>query len=264
MGGRLFSGVLLALAAASPATCQDLGPGNTGFGFTLAVTEYQVREEALNPLRHRGTSVALGFVRRSGGEDRRLALGFSLLVDPLGDRYTTSRSSLLLHPRLDFRTAWKVRDLGRRTALFLGGIAGWNAHWAFHEQWDEQHVYWLTATQVGVEAAVERRLEGGRSLQLEVDAPLLALVSRPPKEFTYREVKHSLGWMLSEIHGDARLATPAEHLDVQVGLTYSAVRDGGLRHAFFWRSRYVRNTAPTSEDVHIVTHSLGVSLPWPF
>lgn len=264
MWGRFFVVAALAAAFVAPAACQDLGPGDVGFGFTVALTEYQVRDQVLNPIRHRGTSVALEFFHRSGGEGRRQALGFSLLVDPLGDRYTTRRSSLLLHPRLDFRTAWKVADLGGSASLFLGGNAGWNTHWTFHEQWDEQHVHWLTSTQVGVDAALERRLGGGRSLQLEVDAPLLARVSRPPQAFDYREVKHSLGWMLSEIHGDARIATPAEHLDLRVGLTYAAVRDGKLRHAFFWRSRYLRNTATTSENVNIVTHSLGVSMPWPF
>lgn len=264
MGGRYLAVAILTAATAAPTKCQDLGPGTAGFGFALAVTEYQIRDQVLNPIRHRGTSMALELFRRSGGDDTRRVLAFSLLVDPLGDRYTTGRSSLLVHPRLDFRAAWRVADLGGRTSVFVGGSAGWNTHWTFHEQWDEQHVHWLTATQVGVDAAVERRLGGGRWLHFEVGAPLLALVSRPPERFTYREINHSLGWVFSEIHSHSRLATPDEHLDLRVGLNYSAVRDGRLRHAVFWRTSYVRNTAPTSRDVHIVTHSLGVSLPWPF
>jgi hypothetical protein len=264
MKSEFLMGLCLAGAVVSPAGCQELGPGNAGFGFTLAVTEYQIRDQVLNPIRHRGPSLTLELFRRSGGKDTRRSLGFSLLVDPLGDRYTTRRSSLLVHPRLDFRTAWRVAELGGRTSLFVGGSAGWNTHWTFHEQWDEQHVHWLTAAQMGVDAAVERRLGGGRSLHFEVGAPLLALVSRPPTQFAYREIDHSLGWVFGEIHSHPRLATPSEHLDLRLGITYSAVRDGRLRHAFYWRTTYVRNTAPTSRDVHIVTHSLGVSMPWPF
>jgi len=264
MRNEVLTGLFLAGAAASPAGCQELGPGSAGFGFTLAVTEYQIRDQVLSPIRHQGTSLTLGIFRRSGGEDDRRVLAFSLLVDPLGDRYTTRRSSLLVHPRLDLRAARKVADVGEHTALFLGGSAGWNTHWTFHEQWDEQHVYWLTVTHAGLDAAVERQLGGGRSLQLEVGAPVIALVSRPPEQFEYREVNHSFGWILGEIHSRARLATPAEHLDLRVGLTYSAVRDGRLRHAFFWRTTYVRNTAPTSRDVRVVTHSLGAYVPWPF
>jgi hypothetical protein len=264
IGGRFFVMAILTAAAASPAQCQDLGPGDVGFGFSVAATDYQTRDRVLNPIRHRGTSVALGIFRRSGGADDRRVLAFSLLVDPLGDRYTTRRSSLLVHPRLDLRVARKVADVGQHTALLVGGSAGWNTHWAFHEQWDEQHVYWLTVTHADLDAAVERRLGGGRSLQLEVGAPMIALVSRPPDQFEYREVNHSLGWILGEIHSRARLATPAEHLDLRVGLTYSAVRDGRLRHAFFWRTTYVRNTAPTSRELRVITHSLGATVPWPF
>ena len=267
MGGRSIGyvvGGLLLVGAAGPGSCQDLGPGSAGFGFSLAVTEYQIRDQVLNPLRHRGTSVTLELFRRGDGGDTRRRFGFSLMVNPLGDRYAPRRGTLIFHPALDYRMAWRVTDAGGSTSLFLGGNAGWSTHFAFYELWDESHVYWLTSSQVGVDAVLERRLGGGRTLSLEVDAPLVALVSRPPERWDHREVDPGLGAVLGEIHGGARLATPAEHLALRAGLAYTAVRDGKLHHAFFWRTTWIRNSSPTSRDVRILTHSLGVSLPGPF
>lgn len=264
MRSRFLTGMFVLAAVGSPAASQELGPGSAGFGFTLAITEYQIRDAVLNPVRHRGTSVSLELFRRGGGEDARHRLGVSVLVDPLGDRYTTGRTSTLVHLAVDFRLARKVADVGPGTSVFVGGSAGWGTHFAFHEQWDEQHAYWLTASEVGPTVTVERRLGGGRYIQLDAGMPVLALVSRPPERFEYREVNHGLGWMLGEIHSASRLATPGEHLALKGGVTYSAVRDGALRHALFWRVGYVRNDAPTSRRVSIVNHSLGVSMPWPF
>ena len=257
-------GLCLSGAAASAAACQDLGPGKAGIGLTLAATEYQIRDEVLNPIRHSGTSLTLEVFRRSGGEDRRRSVRFSLLVNPLGDRYTTERSSVVVHPAVDVRMAWRLSAAGENTSLFLGGSAGWGTHFQFHEQWDEQHVYWLTAAQSGLEAVVERRLGSGRAIHLEVGLPMVAVVSRPPERFTYREVDHGLAWILGEIHGRSRLATLTEYFAPHVSLTYSTVRNGRLRHSLFWRTNYIRNSAPTSRDVGIMSHSLGASMPWPF
>jgi len=264
MTGRFLIVLFAAAVVGSPAASQELGPGNAGFGFTLAVAEYQIRDAVLNPIRHRGTSLSLELFRRGGGEDTRHRLGLSVLVDPLGDRYTSGRSSTLVHLAADLRLARKVTDIGPGTSVFLGGSAGWSTHFAFHEQWDEQHAYWLTASELGPVVSVEHRLGRGRSIQCDAGMPVLALVSRPPQRFDYREVDHSLGWMLKEIHSSSRLATPGEHLALRAGITYSAERDGRLRHALFWRTAYVRNDAPTSRAVSIVTHSLGLSMPWPF
>jgi hypothetical protein len=261
---RFLIGLFAAAALASTAVAQELGPGSAGFGFTLALTEYQIRDAVLNPIRHRGTSLSLELFRRGGGKEVRHRLGVSVLFDPLGDRYTTGRSSTLVRLEVDLRLGRKVTEIGAGTSVFVGGRAGWSTHFEFHEQWDQQHVYWLTAAEVGPVVALERRLGGGRSIQADAAMPVLALVSRPPERFGYREVDHGLGWMLGEIHSAPRLATPGEHLALRGGLTYSAVRDGRLRHAFFWRATWIRNDAPASREVSIVSHSLGVSMPCPF
>lgn len=256
--------LFLTCAGASPAPGQGVGPGVAGFGFTLAVTQYQVRDAVLNPIRHSGTSVSVELFHRGGGEDTRRRFGLSFMVNPLGDRYTSGRSSTLVHLAVDVRLERKVAEVAEGTSVILGGSVGWSTHFQFHEQWDQQHVYWLTATEAGLAAAIERSWGDGRSIRLDAGMPILALVSRPPERFDYREVNHGLGWMLGEINGRTRLATPAEHLALRGGITYSAVRDGRLRHALFWRTEYVRNTAATSRDLHILTHSLGASLSWPF
>jgi hypothetical protein len=263
-GGRYLIPLILLNATAAPTLCQSLGPGSAGFGVSLAATEYQIREEALNAIRHRGASLTLGFFRQGGDLDRRHRITLSVLVAGLSDRYAPERGSLVAHPELDLRMGWRVTPPGRGTAFFVGGTAGWSTHWAFYEQWDETHVYWLTSSQLGVDALVEHHLARGRSLHLEVDAPLLALVSRPPSEFSYREVNPALGWILGEVHGKPRLASPADHLALNLGLVYSRTGEGGLRHEAFVQMEYIRDTTPSSRPVTILTYRLGISMPIPF
>jgi len=262
--GRTILSCITLAAAASAAAGQSLGPGNAGFGVSLAATEYQIREEALNAVRHRGASLTLGMFRQGGDANRRHRITLSVLVGRLGDRYAPERGSLVAHPELDLRMGWRVGRLGRGTSLFLGGTAGWSAHWTFYEQWDEAHVYWLTASRLGIDGLLERDLGAGRSLQLEVGAPVLGLVSRPPSEFPYREVNPSAGWILREIHGRPRVASLADHLALDLSLAYSRIGGEGLKHQVFLRMEYIRDTAPSSRPVTILTYRLGVSMPWPF
>ena len=263
-GGRYLIPLILLTAGAAPAGCQSLGAGNAGFGISFAAGEYQIREEALNAIRHRGASLTLGFFRQGGDLDRRYRMTLSVLVAGLSDRYAPERGSLVAHPDLDLRVGWRVTPPDRSTAVFVGGTAGWSSHWAFYEQWDEAHVYWLTSSRLGVDALVERRLGEGRSLRLEVDAPLLALVSRPPRAFSYREVNPAPGWILAEVHGKPRLASLADHLDLDLGLVYSRISEATLRHEAFLRMEYIRDAAPSSRPVTILTYRLGISMPFPF
>lgn len=264
LGGRYLMPLVLLAATAAPTACQNLGPGQAGFGISLAATDYQIRDEALHAIRHRGASLTLGFFRQGGDTDRRHRITFSVLVAGLGDRYAPGRSSLVVLPDLDLRMGWRVGRPGQGTSLFLGGTAGWSTHWTFYEQWDEGHIYWLTSSQLGVDALLEHDFGAGRSLQLEVDAPVLALVSRPPSEFPYREVNPAPGWILREIHRQPRVASPASHLALDLGLVYSRTGEGALRHDVFLRMEYIRDTAPSSRPVTILTYRLGISVPWPF
>jgi len=256
--------ILLALFA-SPVlgAGQDLPPGSSArYGFTLGVSLYEVRDEALNGLRHRGPSISAGLFREGLSEGAMHRVEVSFAFAPLADRYAPDRSSLLFQPSFDFRYAMKAVRVSEDLSLFLGGTAGWNSRFSFYENWDQAHAYWLTSSYLGLTAGLLRPLDNGGALFLEMDVPLLAVVSRPPERFGYKEFNPDLAWVLKEIHSDPRLTSVHEHTSVTARLSYLRSRGGILGHRIFWQTAFTSNRLPHSRPFTALEHTLGLSYPF--
>lgn len=228
------------------------------YGFDVGIAFVQAREEVLNTLRHQGPSIFLGFFREgwSGAAAHRLAVSFGFT--PLTDRYSPDRSSLLFHPAVEFRYARKAFRVSEDLAVFLGGSVGWSTRFSFYENWDQAHAYWLTSSQLGFAATLLRELERGKSLRLELDTPLLALVSRPPERFEYKEVKPDFGWVLDEIHRDPRLTSIHEHTAVRARLAYRRA-GGAFVRSIFWEAAFTSTRLPRSRPFTSLSYMLGIS-----
>jgi hypothetical protein len=232
------------------------------YGFTLGVSLYEVRDETLNGLRHRGPSISAGLFREGISEKAAHRLELSFAFAPLADRYSPDRSSLLFQPSFDFRYARKAVQLSEDFSLFLGGTTGWNSRFSFYENWDQAHAYWLTSSYLGLAAGLLRPLDNGGALFLEMDAPLLAVVSRPPERFEYKEFNPDLGWVLKEIHSDPRLTSIHEHTSVTATLSYLRPGGGFLGHRIFWQTAFTSSRLPDSRPFAALTHTLGISYPF--
>jgi hypothetical protein len=230
----------------------------TRYGLTLGVAFYQVRDEVLNPIRHQGLSVSAGVFREGASTDSMHRLGISFTFAPLTDRYSPDRSSVVFHPAVEFRYARRTAQLSEDLALFLGGTMGWNTRFGFYENWDQGHPYWLTSASLGFAGSLVRTLDDGKSLQLDLDSPLVALVSRPPERFEYKEVNPDLGWVFKEIHRDLRGATFPRHRAVTATLTFR--RTGGrFLQRVFWQTAFATARLPQSKPFTSVSHTLGIS-----
>jgi hypothetical protein len=186
----------------------------------------------------------------------------SFAFAPLTDRYSPDRASLLFHPAVEFRYARKAVRVTEDLALFLGGTAGWNTRFSFYENWDQGHAYWLTSSHVGLAANLVRRLDNGNSLHLEVDAPLLAAVSRPPERFEYKEVNPDFGWIFGHIHEDMRITSLHEHTALTATLAYHRAGGGFFGRRFFWQTAYTSTRLPESRPFTSFTHTFGISHPF--
>ena len=262
MGRGLRLTLLAILVGPASASGQDIPPGaSTRYGLSLGVSVYEVREEVLNSLRHRGPSISLGLFREGTSEAAIHRIQVSFAFAPLGDRYSPDRASLMFHPTVQFHYARKTVQLSPDLLLFVGGTAGWDTRFSFYENWDQAHPYWLTSSHLGLTTSLSRSLGNGGSLLLELDSPLLAVVSRPPERFDYKEVNPSLGWILGEIHGNPRVTSIHEHTAVTATLTYHRPGGGFLGRRFFWQADFVSARLPRSRPFTSLTHTLGISLP---
>lgn len=231
-------------------------------GFTLGVSLYEVRDEVLNGLRHRGPSISAGLFRERVSDEAMRRIEVSFAFAPLADRYSPDRSSLLFQPAFDLRYVRNAVQVSEDLSLFLGGTAGWISRFSFYENWDQAHAYWLTSWYLGLSAGLFRSLDNGGALFLEMDVPLLAVVSRPPGRFEYKEFNPDLGWVLKEIHSDPRLTSIQQHTSVTATLSYLRPGGGFLGHRIFWQTAFTSNRLPNSRPFTALTHTLGISHPF--
>lgn len=246
--------LVLQLPAGAQGTAENAAPR---FGVTLGIALYQSRDQVLSSIRHSGPSISAGVFLQGGSSSSMYNLGLAFGFAPLKDRYSPDRSSILFHPTIEFRYARKAVQVAERSALFLGGTVGWNTRFSFYENWDQGHAYWLTSSHVGLGATLVHSLDNGKALQLDLDAPVLALVSRPPERFEYKEVNPSLAWMLGEIHRDTRLTSMHEHTELKATVGFGGTRGGLLHRRVFWQSTFVSTRLPQSRPFTALSHKLG-------
>jgi hypothetical protein len=255
--------VLACLITPALASAQDVTPGSSArYGFSLGVALYQARDEALNPLRHQGPSISAGVFREGISKVALHRVEVSFAFAPLTDRYSPDRSSLLFHPSFEVRYERKAAHLGGDMALFVGGTAGWNTRFGFYENWDQGHAYWLTSSHLNIAGTLVRNLDSGNALRLEVDAPILAAVSRPPERFEYKEVNPDLGWIFGHIHEDMRITSVHEHAALQATLTYERAGGGFPGRRLFWQTAFTSTRLPGSRPFTSFTHTFGISHPF--
>ena len=228
------------------------------YGPTLGVAFYQVRDEVLNPIRHQGPSVSAGVFREGASTDSMHRLGISFTFAPLTDRYSPDRSSVVFHPAVELRYAKKTAQLSEDLTLFLGGTMGWNTCFGFYENWDQGHPYWLTSAHLGFAGSLVHKLDDGKALQLDLDSPLVAFLSRPPERFEYKEVNPALGWVFKEIHRGLRGATFPQHKAFTATLTFLRT-SGPFLQRVFWQTAFAAARLPQSKAFTSVSHTLGIS-----
>jgi hypothetical protein len=226
------------------------------------VSLHQVRDEVLANLRHQGPKITAGLFREGISHSAIHRFGVSFAFAPLTDRYSPDRSSVLFHPAIEFRYAKRAARVTEDMTLYLGGTVGWDTRFSFFENWDQGHPYWLTSSHLGVAGTLVRSLGNGNALRFELDAPLLAAVSRPPERFEYKEVNPDLGWVFRHIHKDLRVTSLHEHTAFTATLAYERRGGGLLGQRFFWQTGFISTRLPHSRPITVLSHTLGISHPF--
>jgi len=125
----------------------------------------------------------------------------------------------------------------------------------YYESWDDQHLYWLTAYSVGPTFAWRGRAQG-LTAWLDLDAPLVAAVSRPHADRTNQMDRLTkLSGHFVDTQKDLRFATLPEYaaLHATAGvLVHVAGRSLALSYDLDW------STYASPSRVTVLAHRLTV------
>jgi hypothetical protein len=152
-----------------------------------------------------------------------------------------------------------VKDISQDIRLFLGGITGLDSHIAYYANWDESHFYWLTSYNLGFDGILTYQKSDKSSFWLEMNTPLVSLVSRPPERLLYKEINFDFWWIIDELHEDPRFTSIHQHLALSLDLGYTFKYSSKFKQSIFWRFRFIKNSMEYSKEILILTHTLGVT-----
>jgi len=141
--------------------------GSNDFGLAIGPAGYQVKENVLNKIRHKGTFISGGLFYERSRQLSRQKFEFYAIFSRLESRYDSDKASIVINPSLDYRYARRIERIHQNIALFAGGIAGFDSHIAYYENWDESHFYWLTSYYLGFAGMLTYRQSETASLYLE-------------------------------------------------------------------------------------------------
>ncbi len=253
--------VLTALGGPAPLGAQAEGEpaASNAFGIEAGLSVLQLKEEVLNPLRHSGTFVSLGFFHERPRATSSSRFDLQASFNPLATRYESEKNSFAANLRLAFRHARDVATLAPDLHLLAGGTAEFFSHMAYFGDWDDSHAYWLTAYSLGANGIVDYRRWQGRSLSLEVSLPVLALVSRPDAPILHKVDNNEFGAVVAKLHENLSLTSVHEHVALEAIVRYSR-HSARLGRSLFWRIGYLHNSMPHSRSVDALRHTLGASV----
>jgi hypothetical protein len=231
----------------------------TDVGLSLGVAEYQVRENVLNSIRHRGTLGSGGFFYERTKEISRQKVEFHLIFSKLESRYDPDKSTFAVNPSVSYRYARKVKNINQSMSIFLGGIIGLEMHHEWFDNWDDSHLYWLTSYHLGVDGILTYQNSPDSEFFLEISTPVVALISRPPERFLYKVANPKFSWAVDELHSNLRLTSVHEHFVLSMNLGYKFRYNARFEQGLYWRFSYTKNSVPYSKDIVILTHAFGAS-----
>ncbi|MHA2099560.1 MAG: hypothetical protein ACW99A_12865 [Candidatus Kariarchaeaceae archaeon] len=229
------------------------------FGITLGLNQFQIKEQILTNIRHSGFLGSFGLSYSWLELMSFKELKFNIIINMLSSRYETHQESIAANPSLHFRYIIKATNLKENLNLYLGGIAGWNLYMNHYEMWDESHIYWLNSYYIGLASRLSYQASEKSIINLDINIPIVALVSRPPERFLYKELNPEFSWFVSQFHKDLTLTSVHQHFELNMILEYKYGYYDKSKTSFFWHFTYVNNSIPNSQKIIILTNTFGVT-----
>ncbi|MEJ2206901.1 MAG: hypothetical protein P8170_22665 [Gemmatimonadota bacterium] len=252
-----FAAVVLAGTDLTAQPAQGTSVG--GFSLTFGFVDYDLRDQVLNPLAHKGRLGSLGLTYEQSGTGSRHRFDLELAVAPLRSRFESEWGSVATDLKLAYRSAWEVARPGRAFAIHVGGVFDVLSHMAYFGKWDDSHVYWLTAYALGPTAMATYEAGDAHALTLEARLPVVALVSRPEALIDYKAANPDAGWIVKKLHEGIGLRSLNEHVALDVALRYQRPVGSRIR-GVFWQMIYLQNHQTDSADLEVLRYALGISV----
>lgn len=226
-------------------------------GFGVALGYLQIRDEnVMTALLHGGPVVGGELFHDVSNEKASHRVTLSLLYGDITNRFGLPALAVVTDLRYRYLRTLPGIVFFSGDATFLGFTLAHGSTINHYPYTDEGHLYWLTATSLGVAGGWSKTTESGGLLRLDLAAPLVALVSRPPEERFYNNDHLDAGYIIGKVHEDPSFRSVNSHLAFDAELSYSHPSGKNWDADYGYRFRFIYDTDP--RDYTYLTHSLFV------
>jgi len=242
-------------------------PADQGFnsasriGFALGVPYIQVRDDIVGPLRWDGPGGAIEIFYDHVGGATRHQLDLTLPLGLLTNRYGHRAAALGF--KLGYTYFRPVMSSAEYGTAFAGGLLRWDEDLQFYADWDDEHLYWITACDLAPAVLHELRLGRRHRFDLGLDFAVLSLVSRPPSHRYYKiDDLTRLGFWFRKPHQGIRLTSVGRHLAVDASLDYALAISRSWLVGVAYELAYRRYTEP--ETIQSLSNTILIRATYEF
>jgi hypothetical protein len=229
-------------------------------GIQFGITYNELQEGDLNRIIHGGNGFTGGwFLEKS---NRKIVKRFELQLatELLKSSFEEEISSYHFNIPISFHYLRNVYAGIPSTGIYAGGFAKASFSIEYFDNWDENHFYWLTSYSLGPDFRIDYFFPWKHNLQIGMNMPFVALISRPPSKSMEIQSKTGFAEITKNIHENSRLAFVNRHLDIHLRARYSFKDSKKIQPKLFWQFQYVNNQMSDSGRLKMITNLLGIEL----
>ncbi len=184
-------------------------------GVSLGGLHYQVKDNIIAPLRWDGFGAVLDLSYTIVKDVGRHKIMVRIPYASPTNRY--NHQALAGAVTIGYQYLHRIHRNILGGQLHLGGSLDGSMNLQFYWDWDDSHIYWLTAYELGPTVMWNRSVGRSHLFALNFNLPLLALVSRPPEYRYYDQGKmNKFSYWFTKPHEDMGLTSVHEYVSLRL------------------------------------------------
>lgn len=231
---------------------------HTSMSLDFNIGSFQIRENALNSLVHKGTLIItrLSFASESQtGLSHRIELSFG--IGSLKSRFEEDHNSTYWNPKLRYTLTNPITS-----SIFAGGYLSGDYQVMEFENWDDSHTYWVTSYQIG--PVLEIKDIPFKGLWAIFSFPILSFVSRSRNEITNNVDSGEFLDILDLIHSNAAVVSIIKYQVYDIHLGYKFINSQRINLDAISSLKYVRSVISGTKDFTSASIVLGFLFTYKF
>ncbi len=229
--------------------------------FGMGLRHVQINDRIVSPVRSDGIAFALSLGAEYEINASRHALWLRGGFGELANRYDLPVVAFDL--RIGYGYLRRiVAEADGSWSLHGGATLSWGTAVQFYSLLDESHLYWMTATELGVKGSSTWRMGDRARLAVDLGLPISALVSRPPEERYYNNDQPNPSAILDLVHSRSRLSGPLDYSGFDIAASYSFDLSDRLVEEIQYRGSYRWSASPVAAE--FLDNTLCLSLRYRF